>query len=226
MQSKLARVGLALIALAAIGGWGAGSAAAEVPITFTSDSASGKTTITADTHGGEGGRYRFTYGQLTYECEMTAFKGTIGGSEVGEVTITPTYAGCTLSGAEVIVQTNGCHYGFVGTTVAGHGQIYVNCPEGEQIDLVIPALGNCMLTIATQTATDGATYTNEGGDVTIGVTAEFQVTRHNPGVNTLCAFLLPPGGYTTLIGQSLWTGFKDTGGAYSENGNANIAAVE
>jgi len=204
MTRKLRAMGLALFAAFAMSAIGAQAASADL---FTSaDPDSTVLTSSEDTE------ILFSYSGGTVKCAVTKFSGTQTGETATELTITPTYEECTFGGEPMIYRTNHCKYKFTTETVEGHAPVGIECEnEGEHIEHEIIPWNHCTLTIAPQTTGGGVTYTDEGGEVTVDITAEVEVTRDNPGNHLFCAFLAESG--TMSIAGSFWlAGYEDEGG--------------
>jgi len=204
MTRKLKALGLGLLAAFALSAIGAQAASGDV---FTTG-AEPKTVFTssADT------QHLFSYSVGSVKCAVTNFSGTQTGDTATELTITPTYEECTFAGEPAAVRTNHCDYTFTTETDEGHAPVGVECEnEGEHIEVEITPWNHCTLTIAPQTTGGGVTYTDEGGEVTVDITAEVEVTRDNPGSNLFCAFI-PESGNGTYTGSSWMAGYEDEGG--------------
>lgn len=179
MIRNLKVLGLAFAAVFAMTAVVASSATAHYE--FTSPSAG--TTLTGE----QVGTHTFTTGGQTIQCVTATFEGETTAAVTEEVTITPTYAGCTYAaGAKTAdVTMNGCTYILKGkTTGTGHGEIYVECPAGKVIEVHLTSFNGaetCTLTIHTQAATQGYTATNNGHHVDIHATGRVTITPHGKG---------------------------------------------
>jgi len=204
MNRKLKALGLALFAAFAMSAIGAQAASADL---FTSaDPDSTVLTSSADTE------HVFSYSSGEVKCKVTKFSGTQTGETATELTITPTYEECTFGGEPAAVRTNHCDYKFTTETDEGHAPVGVECEnKGEHIEVEIIPWNHCTLTIAPQTTGGGVTYTDEGGEVTVDITAEVEVTRDNPGSHLFCAFIAESGN-GTYSGSSWMAGYEDEGG--------------
>jgi len=205
MNRKLKALGLALFAAFAMSAIGAQAASADL---FTSAAEGEATVLTSSADE----PHEFKYSGGTVKCAVTNFSGTQTGNEATELTITPTYEECTFSGEPAAVRTNHCDYNFTTETVEGFAVVHVECENaGEHIEVEIPSWDHCTLTIAPQTVGQGVTYTDEGGEVTVGVNATVSVTRDNPGSHLFCAFIAESG-TGTYSGSSWMAGYEDKGG--------------
>lgn len=116
------------------------------------------------------------------EEELT---GTITGTTVTSVTITPHYkTNCTQSGSTktVHVHMNGCQYTF---TVAKepthkHNTVHLICPPGKSVTLTVTLDHSntvaCIVHIGAQTPKGGVTYTTTGSVKTHAITSEVTVS--------------------------------------------------
>jgi len=205
MTGKLRALGLALLAAFAMSAIGAQAASADL---FTS-AAEGEATVLTSS---EDTAVEFSYSIGTVQCKVAKFSGTQTGEEATELTITPTYEECTFGGEPMIYRTNHCKYKFTTETVEGHAPVGIECEnEGEHIEHEIIPWNHCTLTIAPQTTAGGVTYTDEGGEVTVDITAEVEVTRDNPGAHLFCGFI-PESGVMTIAGSFWLAGYEDEGG--------------
>lgn len=79
------------------------------------------------------------------------YAGTTAG---GEITLTPTYSGCTIAGQAAVIEMTGCTYFLATPTKLVDTDTYdaasqVNCPAGKSIHIKMPLAG-CELTIPSQ----------------------------------------------------------------------------
>lgn len=115
MNGKLNTLGLTLLAVIALGGITATGASAEGEGSYVFESPH------AEIEGSQTEATEFQFGAGIVKCEAATFEGTASSEEeaseeakepVSELTITPSYGGCTLSGLSVTVDMNGCQYTF------------------------------------------------------------------------------------------------------------------
>lgn len=166
---NLKALGLALVAVLAMGALTASAASAHV---FTSDSESGTTYFT----GVDEVQNEFSTPAGTVTCTEVSFKGQAAGTEQSEVTVHPTYNSCTHSilGA-VTVETTGCDYLLKGATDgASMATVKVVCESGKAI--TIKTSIGCDLKISEQSIGSAVSYANKGGggepeDITVTNTA-------------------------------------------------------
>jgi len=197
MIRKHKALGLALMALFAFGAI-AQSAAAD-PLTV----ASGEVHITAAQ---EGTGHVFTAGSsgevkcTTSSSDTTA---TSVSGQVNEITVAPTYTGCTAFGSTADIKVNGCTYTLTtptnlgGGVVTWHanlpenkGQIHVLCPEGKSIEITPTFLGASVCTqfVGAQTPTGGHIVgRNVAGSIPMDITLEVTLTGiHYTGSGGIC----------------------------------------
>jgi hypothetical protein len=132
--------------------------------------------------GTEDGRFRFeathtgltgtqttasktTFGALlgTVECSTATLDGTSAATGVAQITVIPTYAGCTGTGRVATTHTNGCAYVLTVTGAGADGQVDIECPAGKSIETTIDKFpGGCTITVPAQTAGGVVDYKEEG----------------------------------------------------------------
>ncbi|HEX2393163.1 MAG TPA: hypothetical protein VHI77_09620 [Solirubrobacterales bacterium] len=225
MKGKLRALGLALVALLALGALVAQSAQA-VEHTFHSEVE--RTVLTGGYDpANESKPDEFHIGTATFICTSTKFEGTTVGKTNDQVTLTPTYgsttkpSGCEAKGTgiEVLVHTNHCAYVFESDTVltAGtteeHAPLEIECSGASEneITLTMPSIGVEIHIPAQNTIKDGVTYTN------IGEGSKREITAHvtAKGIHGECTgancFLVGTWKFTnaTYEGTETIAGFKD-----------------
>ena len=153
MTHKFKALGLALIAVAAIGAALASAAQAgvfkaeEYPARITGEQVAG--TIT----GQEFTKHQFSTVVATWKCSTVKFQGELT-EESSELTLTPTYEGCDWNGTLTTVNTNGCDYLFTaGETIEGsenklNVSVHIKCEAGHEIEVI---LGECTIKLPSQT---------------------------------------------------------------------------
>jgi len=181
MTSKFKALGLALVAVLAMSAAIAQAAQAEAhfgaegekyPTAVTGKQIEG--TITEEklpTH-------QFITSAGAIKCTTTTFAGSLT-KKGKELTLAPTYTGCTLAGLGAKVNMNGCNYLFTadetvvpGNTEAITVKTHVICPAGKVIE-VVSTVNSCIVTIP------GAVVANEAGAKNqnlVGITAENTTT--------------------------------------------------
>jgi hypothetical protein len=174
MNRKIKALGLVFFVAMAMGAVAVVEAGATVSGHFTSDSASGKTTVTAS----EGGTHTAEFsapglGTEPIHCTSGTAHGEVTGNTTQLVTLTATVSGCTTTGSAttVTVTTNGC----VGTATpasVGHATGALSCPAGKKVVIHDPGTG-CTLSYGTQTVkTGGAIYKADTHEGKHSITAE------------------------------------------------------
>jgi len=152
-------------------------------------------------------------------CSTAQYHAEFKSPTAEDLTVTPTYAGCTTTGTEtkVPVDVNGCTYTFTVTkltTSETEQKVHLLCPAGKKIEVTHP---NCTASIDPQTVETGVTYTDKEEEVSKGVfkkyitldtSAKFTVTAEG-----LCA-LTGTNKTGTLLGSVTVRGFNTgVGGA-------------
>jgi hypothetical protein len=157
MVKNLKALGLALMALAAIGALMASSAAAAE---FHSESE--KTTIVSKAEG----HHVFDAASNSITCTEANFDATTTKKTTSEITFTGTYGGCTFFGVGVTVEMNNCDYIFHadGTVdIGGTGCTFITFRASI---FGIP----CDVKVTPQTGLKSVAYTNIGSGSTTEVT--------------------------------------------------------
>jgi hypothetical protein len=195
MTRNLKALGLALVAMLALGAMSAASASATDRVTTEENTGEGITAVR-----GELNRFEITGGPEVV-CETANFAGTVdNGDTTG--TFVPEYSGepgegaphvdCTSSAGPALVDMNECAYILSGNTVEGDAEVWVECGD-EPIEIDVTGL--LTLSIPEQTPTEGGVaYTNNtpgAGEVTIDATVQ--------GITYSCAphFICTLGGIQT-----------------------------
>jgi hypothetical protein len=151
MTRKVKMLGLALVAVCAIGGVGAQGAwaatddfhAEAAPVTLT---------------GVQEGTYVFTFEGNEVGCTTATFHGTSSVTTATETTINPTYTGCKFGSLNMTVDTTGCHYILDDETTpsTGHAHTYLDCTSGN----IKTTMSGCTITINNDQTLNGVTYDN------------------------------------------------------------------
>jgi hypothetical protein len=163
MTRNLKTLGLALVAMLAIGAIGAQVASAVVEHSFRSGA--DETVATARTESYGNAEHKSmdvltTTAGLTVECYGT-YEGKVVGKIVDQVTVHPKYSTCTPNGT--VVHTDGCNLVFDSDTDTSnghfsteeHAQATLECEAGHVIEITRPG---CNIAVAPQTVR-GARYT-------------------------------------------------------------------
>jgi hypothetical protein len=170
MIRNLKALGLAVMAMFAMGAVAASSASADFV------SGSHETILAAEST--KGGQTFTTPGGLFVTCENVGVEHTTIGTTEESITAVPVYGTCLL-GAEGVeapahVSMNGCAYEFTTDT-----EVHIECPEGKQIEVkgeFVPPFKSKCLDIPEQTPTDPTVhYENQGSGDTMHVEIESTV---------------------------------------------------
>lgn len=184
MINNLKVLGLALVAMLALGATSASAAE------FHSESAS--TTVT----GSQSTTNTFTTDSGTVHCSTATFTGSQSGTTATAVKVTPTYTGCKSTGfieANVTVDTNGCHY-----NITADGQVHLEECEAGKSGIVVTA-PFCTITVTSGQTLNSVSFANTGS----GTTQEVTVTAN---VNNIA--------YHESGGLCKNSGSSTTGGTY------------
>jgi hypothetical protein len=156
MTRNLKALGLALLAVFALGAIGAQAGSAHE---FKSDGQ--RSVIT----GKNVGAHTFQIGAAgIVSCANAKFEGTVdagaGKTEVDEITIKPTYTNCTFGGQVASVFFNDCAYVYDSDTSADpeggeSATVKIECAANHSIEIHTV---NCTITIKEQTVPNGTTY--------------------------------------------------------------------
>jgi len=137
MHRKLQSIGIALVAVAAMGALAAPSAHA---VKFKGGSTPAFLTGVQIAHEGDTAHV-FLAANRKIVCKKASFIGSLGAAEVAELTLTPAYAECTASGLPATITMNGCDYVFHGGVGGGDqflsGEVNIDCPAGKVIEIHI-----------------------------------------------------------------------------------------
>ncbi len=216
-------LGLALIAVFAMSALVASAAQAAAgeftaesyPVTLTGSQV-GTNTLTV----GNGAR--------VVSCTTASATGTLAGTST-TLTLTPSYSGCTSTGAlPATVTVNGCDFSLTSNTVTattGTGSATVACPAGKEIIVDIYAsaakhaenVRACEYHIAAQGPLSAGEYHLEGAGSTREITATLAVkpaTKNTVGSKLLCGLAAEETGTSTLAGTQTLTGENAAGTAH------------
>jgi hypothetical protein len=194
MIRKYKAFGLALVAMFALSAFMAQGASA-VPLTVEGLSGT-NAYYTGDQ---DNGLHEFITPNGSVKCTTAVFAAkTTVGTAVNEITISPSYSGCSAFGfATAHVKPNGCTYTFTTpttidvNTVTWHPeQIHIDCPEGNSIEITPTSFGVSVCTqfVSKQTPTAGhivgRNVSNSNPmDITLEVTLE---KIHYTGTGGIC----------------------------------------
>jgi hypothetical protein len=164
MSLKLKAVGLALVAVLAMGGLSAVSASADE---FHSGATSG--TVKGTNVGQE--TFTVTFG--TVKCTSVTYTGTYSASTVTSQIVTPAYSGCTAFGfANVPIDVNGCQFRFNQPNASTISTVdIINCTK--PMEVTAP---NCRVTIGNQNGLTSVRWDNVAA-TPLHVTATTNITN-------------------------------------------------
>lgn len=210
MSRNLKVLGLTLVAALAMSAVVA-SAASATAFNFKAEKV--PTLLTGKQHAGND---VFVTDAGKVECNEATYVGEQKTTPTTEVTVTPTYTGCTAFGfVNVPIDVNGCSYKFTAKTIeAGNfeGEVDILCPAGKSIEVTAPG---CTVTVGAQNNLKKITYTNLGAGATREVTVDVAATgikyeEHNKGIFPTCAANTVPKANGTYTGAGLVTGENPT----------------
>lgn len=171
MSRNIKALGIALVAAFAMSAVVASGASAQA---FKFKSEGTPTKLTGTQHAGND---VFVTDAGSVSCSEANYSGEQVGTEVSEVTVTPSYSGCTAFGfVNVPIHVNGCQYKFTAITKEGanfEGAVDIVCPAGKVIEVTAPL---CTVTIGSQNNLKKVTYTNVGSGTTREVTVDVAIT--------------------------------------------------
>jgi len=206
MSRNLKALGLGLVAVFAMSAVMASAASAEGTFKFKSEGT--PTKLSGKQHAGND---VFTPHTGGVSCNEATYAGEQVGTEVSEVTVTPTYSECKAFGLfNVPITTNGCRYTLnagtkTGTTFAG--SVSIACPAGKIIEIEAPG---CTTTVGSQSNIGGITLTNIGAGATREITVDINIIalkyeEHRPFFG-ICATNTVPTTGANYIGSAVITG--------------------
>jgi hypothetical protein len=98
-------------------------------------------------------------GAGTVECNTASFPGTVVGTTVSEIRVTPVYTGCVAFGfATTDIITTECHYLFTTPTTTGttsHAPLHVECTGANKIKITPTFFGASVCTVEVGSQTPG-----------------------------------------------------------------------
>jgi hypothetical protein len=156
MTPKLKMLGLALVAVFAMNAVGASAASA---VQLHSNTTSGTTHITGIPQI-EGIPNQFDLANGTpVKCTTTVFDATYTGTTTSDLTVTPTYSGCTAAGQKAEINMGGCTYTITTPTLVApletkdhyDAVAHIICPAGKEIVINVPTAG-CKVFVKAQAA--------------------------------------------------------------------------
>lgn len=156
MIRNLKTLGLAFVAVLAIGGTAA-SAAQAAPGEWHSEVAAGKTS--AIFTGQNLGVHEMSFKGLKLQCQIATFEGTAPKATT-DATLTAFYTGCMLAPFAAQVKMNGCKYTLTGTANFTANVDITGCTTGKSIEIIDPV---CTITIPEQKNLQHVVFTNKAG---------------------------------------------------------------
>ncbi|HVV52163.1 MAG TPA: hypothetical protein VHO06_21015, partial [Polyangia bacterium] len=147
----------------------------------------------------------------TVKCSTATFAGMTEEKVESEVTIEPTYGGCTAFGQSMIFHLNGCAYRLAEPTGTGpyHAAVAIECPTGAEIVIDVPS-GNCSITVGPQSPTGSVKLEDEGTTTARSILATLELTGiayavHGPG--QICGSIGPHTG-ASITGSVRLKGYE------------------
>jgi hypothetical protein len=212
-------LGLALVAILAMGAVVAGSASAAGERFHSEKTATILTGVNEGIH-----VFGLPNNSFKVECSVGEFKGTSlgeGGTTTNKTTtLHPTYSGCNSSLGAATVDTAGCNYVFGSeTTAAKHLPVEIECTAGSTIKVTAPG---CTLSFGSQVNGGGVSVANLGEknlrDTTTVSTTTATFTKSGFGCFAVEGTSGTYSGATTLKGyeDKGVTGNIDEGATYTE----------
>jgi hypothetical protein len=169
-------LGLALVAMLALGAMASVASAAK----FHSEASS--TTLTGEQPAEFNDKFKTDAGNV--ECKTATYTGTVSGETTSTASATPSYSGCTAAfGASVTIDVNGCSYEFH----TNNNTADVVCPEGKVIEVTAPG---CVVTVGAQTGLNGVSFSSNEAKSNVTVTVKstnVKYEEHNKGFFPTCA---------------------------------------
>ena len=212
-----------------VASWGliASTASSHTPATFSSEQSS--TTIRAVHDAGTSLTVFSVTGQ-TVTCETEEYHGSVSGTSVESVTITPVYTGCTAFGFVSAKITGFGHYGesekcdFV---LKASGALDLSCPAGKEMTI---DAGTCTVHVPAQSNLGTVTFTagtREGkADLTLDINLTGITVSHTDGFG--CPFSgsgeVPNASLTTKA--TAWGQNPESGAPVGISRNATVAKTE
>jgi hypothetical protein len=156
-------------------------------------------------------------------CKKAEYTASVGPKTVGEITVTPTYGECGVTGQSYTthVDVNGCAFvlTFTDKSAEKHHTAHLECPKDKSITITIdpPIVGECIIHVWPQTpTTGGVAYTNKldgtKHDVTLDITAEgIEYTETSTGFGCGHGTAETHHNDADLIGTVTATGFNTAG---------------
>jgi hypothetical protein len=213
---NLKALGLALVAVLALGAMAAASASAA----GEKFHAEVEPSVVTSSNEGEG-NHVFKAGEAEVVCTGATFAGTSAAKTTTTQTVHPTYSGCTFLGGAATVDTAGCNYVLSSEVGAsGTAPVSISCTGTNKIKVTGPG---CTLSFGSQLTEGGATYANLATTPkTTTVTSNTKATFAKSGL--LCGAVT--GTVGTYTGKVITKTYVDNGGPTNEDEYSEGAQVD
>ncbi len=146
---------------------------------------------------------------ISLKCSVATFEGTSSTTSGKDLTLTPTYSGCTFGGLAATVKMNGCKYTFTGSAAQTATVDVTGCTTGKTITIT---KGNCTIAIGEQSSLSHVIFISEGTGSTMDLLAQETVSGIK---STQTGSECPAPGSTqsdgTYSGTTTFRAFSDTG---------------
>lgn len=183
MTRNLKTLGLILVAALAMSAVAASGASAE-RFVFTAE------TEHSTLKGAQLEASTITVDGGSVSCEKVKYEETLAGEASLDVTMIPTFEGCTFSGIPVEVDTNGCGYLFQAATKEGsnyEGKASIVCAEAEKSIVLTAKLfgtGKCTVHIGEQEGLENVTFVEEGSPAELRADIELSGIEYDQTAGT------------------------------------------
>jgi hypothetical protein len=224
-MNVLRRIGYALLLTLAIGAGGASGAQAQ-SYWFNSDGS--PTTLSGTQTIENGDSLAFDAG--TVRCKKITYSGAMTGTTATQITVTPSFSECQVSGLQATIDMNGCDYVLTAVFSIGNVDVFETtliCPTVEKVTqemkLTISLLGTvkCTIGIPEQTLDYlvGSVGTNgtAGGvkDITADLQSHVITYSQKPGTGIGTCATATDTSNGSYSGQATFQGQNSGGGATS-----------
>jgi hypothetical protein len=119
----------------------------------------------------------------TMECSTINLDSATQSGPASELTLTPTYSGCTAFGFAATITTNGCTYRLAqpeGISDEWEGGFSIKCPEGKKIVIKVDnVFAKCTVEIGEQTPTGNVAYENDTANGEVDLAFSFTKLEDN-----------------------------------------------
>jgi hypothetical protein len=115
-------------------------------------------------------------GFVKVKCSEVTFEATSSTAVTKDLTVTPTYGGCTLGGLAASVTMDGCKYTLTGESSPARtfSVDIVQCTPGKAITV---KKGNCTITVPEQSELEHVVFDNEGTVSAMDALATVTISR-------------------------------------------------